>query len=481
MGYHARLGPSGAYKWSVCTAAPGMEDGLSDDGNDASRQGTAEHQAASECLETGVAPENYLGRVFAFLANRQEMWIEDVPESKLFEVLHRVELDEEAIDRIEVYVNFVRDLTLNTGGTLLVEKRVPIDFITGEGYWELDGEEVEEGTPGATWKPAGGTADTIIVTQNELIVADYKSGQGRVTAWEMVRPEGVDIITGERTPPVIEPNKQLAMYAAGAKREYDWMGTFKRVRMVIVQPRLNAISEHTVSVEELDAFISKLRIAAEETRSNPQFRPGVDTCNFCKARMHCKARESFVLDLTLDGFLDGNTQSLITAKPKVIEAEWVGALYDKLDLIESFCKDVHAKVYGRLLAGEPVINSQGIPLKLVEGRAGNRYWEHPPLVESLLLEKLPEQHVYKPRELISPADAEALSKAKRGNKSKGVEPTPPVISAEHWAHVQSFIKQDPGKPSISLATDPKPAIDPRVSGFSDGTVPQPQVEDDLFS
>lgn len=456
-----------------------MEDGLRDDGNDASRQGTAEHQAASECLETGVEPWDYLGREMAFLANRQEMWIEQVPESKLFEVLHRVVLDEDAIERVDAYVSFVRELVQATGGTLLVEKRVPIDFITGEGYWELDGEEVEEGTPGAVWKPAGGTSDTIILTSEELIVADYKSGQVRVDAYEVVKHEGVDIITGEMKPPVLEPNKQLAMYAAGALHDYGWLGDFKRVRMIIAQPRLNSpVSEYSVTVEELNAFIHTLRIAAEETRTNPQFRPGVDTCNFCKARLHCKAREHMVLSIALEGFVDGDAQSLAQAKPKGIEGQWLGTLYDKLDMIQQWCKDVHARVYNSLLAGEPVINSQGIPLKLVEGRAGNRYWKEPDEVPFLLMSAgVPEDKCYKPREPLSPADAEALSKARGRGKNK----TPAVIKADTWASLQGRIAQDPGKPSVSLATDPKPAICPRTEGFMDGSISQPPVEIDLFN
>lgn len=214
MSYHARLGPSGAYWWSECTAGPGACDGLPDSSNEAARKGTAEHQAAGECLESGTDPWTYLGRVMVFLNAREEMWIEQLPADRQSQIEHRVELDEEAIERIERYVNFVRDLVRLTGGVLLVEKRVRIGFITGEGYWDLNGLEVAPGTPGAVWMPAGGTADAIILTEHELIVVDYKSGQGRVEAYEVVRPESIDLITGEVLPAILQPNKQLAMYAA---------------------------------------------------------------------------------------------------------------------------------------------------------------------------------------------------------------------------------------------------------------------------
>lgn len=480
MGYHAKLGPSGAYWWSECTAGPGTCEGLPDDSNEAARKGTAEHQAAGECLESGLDPWTYLGRVMVFLNAREEMWIEDLAADRQSQIEYRVELNEEAIERVERYVNFVRDLVRLTGGVLLVEKRVRIGFITGEGYWGLNGMEVAKGTPGAVWMPAGGTADAIILTPLELIAVDYKSGQGRVDAYEIVRPESIDLITGEVLPAVMRPNKQLAMYAAGALHDYGWMGDFKRVRVIIVQPRLNATPEYALSVDELNETVQFLRERAEETRTNPTFRPSADTCQFCKARANCKAREDAVLSIALEGFVSGDVESVVVAKPRAIEANWLGALYDKLDMIQQWCGDVHARVYRALLNGQPVINSQGVALKLVEGRAGNRYWKNPETVAKTLLELgVPEDRAYKPRDVISPAEAEKLSKKKRG--AKGTPGEPALLSQAAWDRLQAEIGQDEGKPSISLATDPKPAIEPRVAGFSDGSVSQPPVDLDLFS
>lgn len=441
---HSLLGPSSSSWWRTCTAGPSQVAGLSDDGNDASRQGTAEHQVGSECLESGGDPWDYLGRTYCFLPNRREAWAETVVNP--FEVMHRVELDDEAIKRVEVYVNFVRDLVNTTGGILLVERRVSIEFITGE--------------PGA-----GGTADAIILCPDGvMIIVDYKSGQNRITAWEMIQPESVDMITGEVKPMIFEPNSQMAMYAAGALHDYGWMGEFRAVQMIIVQPRLNAISEHSLSVQELDAFIEVLRQAANETRTNPQFRPSADTCQWCKARSTCKARESLVLNTTLEGFT-GSVESLIAAKPKAVDPQWLGAAYDKLEMIQQWCKDVHAAVYQALVAGQPVINSQGVALKLVEGRAGNRYWKDEQAVAAALTSMgVPEDKAFK-KSVVSPADVEKLSKDKRGNAKKGIAPVPAVLAPTQWDALQSLIAQDPGKPSISLATDPKPAIQPKTDGF----------------
>lgn len=434
---HALLGPSSSAWWRTCTAGPSQVVGMADDGNDASRAGTAEHQVAGECLEFHRDPWAYLGRTYCFLPNRREAWEEGIKNP--FEVMHRVMLDEEAIERVDGFVQYVRKLVRDTGGTLLVEKRVPIDHITGE-------------------TGAGGTADVIILCPDgRVIIVDYKSGQVRVNAWEMVQPETVDIITGEVKPPVFEPNSQMAMYASGALRDYGWMSKFTSVTMIIYQPRLNNISEHTLTVQELDAFVDVLRKAADETRTNPQFRPSAETCQWCKARSTCKAREDMVLSTALDGFKSGDVQALIAAQPAAIDPNWLGACYDKLEMIQQWCKDVHQRVYTALQAGQTVINSQGIALKLVEGRAGNRYWKDEEAASRALLDMgVPDDKAFK-RSVISPADAEKLAKAKK----KG---PPALLAASQWDALQQHIGQDPGKPVISLATDPKPAI---TLGFID--------------
>lgn len=467
MGYHARLGPSGAFRWSKCTMSPHMEDGLPDNGNDASRAGTAEHEAAAECLEHGRDPWDYLGREFVFLSEREEMWLEALPASRHAEIKFRVVLDEEAIERIETYVNQVRDIVSATGGTLLVENRVPIQHITGESYWSLNGQEVPEGTPGAVEVPAGGTSDAIVLAGEEFISIDYKSGQGRVTAYDLVKPEGINPITGEMEPAVLAPNDQLAMYASGGVEAYGWMGDFKRFRLIIVQPRLGAISEYSLTREELDAHIETLRQAAIEVRENPQFRPSFETCNFCKARNGCKARDEYVAGMVLDGFVSGDLASLEDAQPRVVLANELGLYYSKLEAITQWVADIHKRVYAELRAGRPVIRPDGVAYKLVQGRAGNRKWPSPEMAEFVLTTVigLPDDKAYN-RKPIGPAELEELAKAKKARKGRPA--VVPVVPPELWEFVQEhYIVQEPGKPVISLATDPKPAIDLSTSGFAD--------------
>lgn len=467
MGYHARLGPSGAYRWAKCTASPRAEDVFPDNSNDAARAGTAEHEAAAECLQHSRDPWLYLGREFVFLSEREEMWLSDLPAARHAEIKHRVVLDDEAIERIEAYVNFVNEVVQTSGGILLVENRVPVQHITGESYWKLDGKEVDEGTPGAVLTPAGGTADVIVIAGDEIIIIDYKSGQVRITAYDVIQPEGVDLISGDPTPALLAPNDQMAMYASGGIELYGWMADIKRVRMVIVQPRLGAVSEFVLSLDELNKHIDTLRAAATETRENPTFRAG-DWCGFCKARVTCTARDEYVLSTVLDGFKPGDLVSLQQAPTVTVKANYVGLLYARTEEIKAWCGDIHRRVFADLAAGRPVINPDGVAYKLVEGRAGNRKWTDPTAVETYLRDtiRLPKEVAYN-WEIISPADAEKLAKAKkaRGGKPEVI----PAIGKTQWSRLQELMAQEPGKPVISLASDPKPAIQPSVDGFSDST------------
>ncbi|MBX9848506.1 MAG: DUF2800 domain-containing protein [Rhodocyclaceae bacterium] len=473
MGYHARLGPSSAYRWSTCTAAPGAEDGKPNDGNDASRAGTAEHQASAECLEHGLDPWSYLGRVMLFNGRKNEWRTADSQRGE-FEVT----LDDAAIQRIEAYVRLVLDMAAAQNAVMFIEQRVPIDFITGEGYWDLNGDEVPEGTPGAVWSPAGGTSDAVLLTAEEIIVIDAKFGQKRVTAWDCVRPAGIDPVNGTPVEAIFAPNKQMAMYAAGTLHKFGWMApTVKRVRMIIVQPKLSATSEHVITLDELNSYVNDLRIAAHETRDNPTYRPSEDACGFCRARLTCAARETHVLSSVLDGFVSGDVNALAAATVKQVDGNWLGVLYEKLDMLKGFIADVHIRVFHALKSEQPVIGENGEAYKLVEGRPGHRKWSDPAAVEFLVTTELPADLAFD-KKLISPARVEELATAKRAWRERPAIPA--KVTPQAWDALQSFIQQDKGQASIVPGSDPRPAIKPSTDGFSDISVSHP-VENDLFS
>lgn len=272
------------------------------------------------------------------------------------------------------------------------------------------------------------------------------------------------------------PNRQLAMYAHGALTQNKWMGSFKRVRMIIVQPRLNHVSEFSMTVEALEKYVDTLRVAAEETRTNPKFVPSGDNCFFCKGRRTCPERERLVLETTLGDFEDLTAVS----EPAPIVRHRLGDLFDKLSMIRDWCDDVHEQVVQALTAHEPVERSDGLSYKLVAGRRGHRAWTDPKLVEELMLGyRIKAEHMYT-RKLISPTDAAALAKQKKRAKG-GEEPPEPILGKKRWERLQQLIVQPDGKPEVALETDHRPSIE--VADFEDldkPTVTAAPVEIDLF-
>lgn len=458
MSYHAKLSPSSASRWTECTASIAAQEGLSDSGSEAARLGTCAHQLSAECLELDAEPHSYLGREMVFWSHPDasgEDWVDApaLPRGDGIAYDSTVTVTDDMIEACASYINFVREQVELSGATLYVEQRVPIGHITGE-----------EG--------AGGTSDVVMTSDNLLTTIDAKFGRQKVMAYDVLTPAGTDIITGEPTPEVVRINLQLAFYLLGALEKYGTTGTnFTQVKAIIVQPYLNHVSEYSCSVVELLKVGHWLMERAEATRTAQMFAPSQDNCHFCKARMTCKARENVVLSTALIGFDD-----IDLAQPAPIRVNHLGSLYDKVGMIQQWCKDVGDRVFSELSAGNPVVRNDGLHYKLVTGKKGNRKFDDEVAVEALLKSlRLKADQMYT-RDLISATTAAKLALPTKQGKTIVA---PPILSAKAWAKVEAHITQSPGSPTVALETDPRPAIASAVADFDD----VPDVADscsDLF-
>lgn len=424
--YHAKLSPSAAFRWTDCTASIGAQEGLPNTSNPASRMGTCGHQIAAECLECGWLPEAFLGSVMAFPVGRKEYWLDQLPPTD--GSLATVTVDEELVDLVTAYVNFVRRYVETHGGELLVEQSVPIGHITGE-----------EG--------GRGTSDVVVLGKKLKTIIDLKLGRGKVYAYDLVSAAGIDPITGEPVAAKFRMNLQLALYALGSLEQFGLMSDYERVRVIIVQPAIGHVSEYECSVEELLAVGNWIKGRAELTRSDPEFVPSNKNCFFCKAKFDCHARTQLVTETCLEGF-DEVTE---TARVKPIQVPELGKLYGSLDLIRSWCDDVEVKVASEVRAGKTVWGSDGNPMKFVEGRKGHKAWRNPAEVEELVAGwhlKGDPLHV---TSLITPAQAEKLAKQTKGSDE-------PVVGPIRWNRLVEHIHQPAGKPTLALGSDPRPAI-----------------------
>jgi hypothetical protein len=381
MSAHAKLSPSGAHRWMRCPGSLTLEQGFPDTSSRFSAEGTLAHDVASLCLIESLDPHTLVGH-------------EQTVDGFDFVVA------EDMAAHVADYIKLVREYA--EGGTLLIEKRV--DFSRAV--------DVPE---------SFGTSDAIILRDDELIVIDLKYGMG-------VRVDATD-------------NEQLQLYALGALNDFGYLADFTMVTMVIHQPRLNHVSEWTITTEQLQAFAEDARLAAVEALDHeaPRFEAGEKQCRFCKAKAVCPALRDVVSGAvsgpaTLADFGDLVPVTVNAETP----ADRLAMDMAKVELVEQWCKGVRAEVERRLLAGKPV---EGY--KLVTGRKGNRAWSDAAEVERLMKKsfRLRDDDVYD-KVLISPTAAEKLLKD-----------TP-----KRWAKVQDLISRSEGKPSVAPVTDNRPAM-----------------------
>ena len=88
-----------------------------------------------------------------------------------------------------------------------------------------------------------GTADCILLSGNTLHVVDLKYGKG--------------------VPVSAEENPQMMLYALGAYQAYSFLYDIRNIHLVIVQPRLDSITEWECSLEELLEFAEYVKDRAK--------------------------------------------------------------------------------------------------------------------------------------------------------------------------------------------------------------------------
>jgi hypothetical protein len=260
-----------------------------------------------------------------------------------------------------------------------------------------------------------GTSDAVVLGGDTLFVVDLKYGMG-------VKVDAMD-------------NEQLQLYALGALKEYEFLGDFQYVQMVVHQPRLNHVGEYVVTVPELLAFGRRAKEAAAMALTpNATLVPGEKQCRFCKAKATCPALREEVLDIVA---ADASDFDALTANNVRTDGDtdYLSVAMDKVSLVEDWCKAIRAEVERRLMAGQTVPN-----YKLVEGRQGNRAWSDKEAIEALYQSwRLRKDEMYD-FSLISPTKAEKL------------------LTPVRWEKAQSLISRSAGKPSVAPVTDRRPAI-----------------------
>jgi hypothetical protein len=277
-----------------------------------------------------------------------------------------------------------------------------------------------------------GTVDFHAVTTTGVHLVDYKYGYDPVSSVE---------------------NLQMAIYARSLiEHKFDgfWIDPPTDdliVTMTIFQPRLDL--DHTtwtLTWKELLAFTDE-RItpkAQSILRGDPGvFKCGPKICKWCRAT--AVDAEGVPVCPTYNDYLLSDFRDEVEAMiksddlPPVEQMEVSRAvqIFNSIDKLSSWIKEVEKFVNERLLSGKPLPG-----VKLVLSRGGHRYWLDKDAAAKLLRSlKIPKDELFT-TELISPAKAEKLTDKMKGKK---------------MIKLQQLIGKPSGKPMAVPESDPRPA------------------------
>lgn len=379
-GKHALLSPSAAHRWMNCTAAPLLERDVEDKGSTFAEEGTLAHAYCAKKLK------EFLG----LSVDEEKAEI-----AQLDEQYHSGEMDEYT-DTYKTIVlekfNAARAKTKDA--QLLVE--VKLDF----SHYVPD---------------AFGTSDAIIIADGVMEVIDFKYGKGvKVSAVE---------------------NPQMMIYALGAWDLFNFEYDIRKVRMTIVQPRIDNLSEFELDAADLINWaVNELQPKANEAYAGGKQKPG-NWCQFCKVKANCKALSSMCIE----------AQQANPDPRKISKEVMESTILPLLSTFKTWLTGVEEYSLEQALSG---VQYQGF--KIVEGRSIRKITNPTAVMELLDKEGFAKEAYIKPTELRSITDLEKLI----GKKRFG------AICAE-------YINKPQGKPTLVPESDKRPAFNQAADDFKD--------------
>lgn len=384
MGQHAFLSPSAAHRWLHCTAAPALESRVEDSGSTYAEEGTLAHAYCALKLKR-------------FL--HQDTSGEEAEIDELYDRYYSGEMAEHT----DTYQSIVLEKyhaarALTRDARLLVETRLSFERYMPEAF---------------------GTADAIIIADGLMEVIDFKYGKGvKVSAWE---------------------NPQMKIYALGAYEAYCDEYRIDRVRMTIVQPRIDNLSEFEMDVDDLLAWAeNELKPKAREAFGrHGRLEPG-DWCRFCKVKSSCRALADYCI-ASVDRCPD----------PPLMAKEYMETLIlPRLETIKTWLAGVEAYVLEQALAG---VEYRGF--KVVEGRSVRK------ITDPARAEEILKGAGYMPEDYLKPTELKTITELEKALGRKTFA-----------ALLGDCVGKPQGKPTLVPDTDKRPAFNAAQDDFKELTI-----------
>lgn len=265
--------------------------------------------------------------------------------------------------------------------------------------------EFEEYVPGGF-----GTADCILITGDTIHVVDFKYGKG-----VEVHPEN---------------NPQMMLYALGAYLAYGVIYEIKRVKMSIVQPRISNIDTWECSLDELLEFGENAKAKAKQALAGEgEFSVG-EHCRFCPVAATCRARAEHNLELAKYEFKEAS----------LLGIDEVGAILKQAQDLEKWANQLKEWALSEALSGKSVPG-----WKAVNGRSSRVFTDTDLAVKTLVDSGVAEEILWE-RKLLTLAQMEKVIGKKAFTEAVG-----------------DLVESKPGKPTLVVETDKRPAISGVIS------------------
>lgn len=377
-GSHAILSSSAAYRWLNCTASPRLEENVPESTSEYAEEGTLAHAICEAKISARLRGQN-----------------DDVILNKLrSSELYREEMEYYTDAYVDyVYGEFLTARKNTSDACLYVEKKLDFSAYIPEGF---------------------GTADAVIIADGTLQVCDFKYGKGV-------------LVEADRNP-------QMMIYGLGALEEWGRFYDIDKVKMTIIQPRLDNIDSYELSVSTLEEWAKNVLAPkaweAFEGKNVSQV-PG-DWCRFCKVKSSCRA-------------LADKTKEMASADFNMLTDKEKAELFLLLPAVDSFISSLKESMLADALSGHEF---EG--LKLVEGRSNRIITNETKLGARMVLAGYAENDIYRPRQIQTITALEKLT----GKKN--------------FAELsEGLIEKPEGKPTLVSESDKRPAVNLAGRDFKD--------------
>lgn len=406
---HSKLSPSASHRWMECPGSIRMSRGMSDTASRFADEGTAAHELAAHCFNTGHDADRFTGEYINIDGEKPIEKFVGIPNGERCFLI-----DDEMAEGVQEYLDFCNGIATQAPWMEWeTEQWLSLEYLGIEG---LD----------------GGTGDFVAYDPKHQILdtVDFKYGRGIA-----VEPE---------------KNPQGLQYTLGAVKRYHNRG-LKKVRITIVQPRCphpkGPIRTWEADVVDLLEFEQELIEAAKRTHEpDAALIPG-EWCKFCPAKATCPARKEQALAIAMAEFSPVGEMELPIVHEMTPEA--LAKTLDQIGQLEDFCRSVKEYAHNEAIHGRCPPG-----FKLVAKRA-TRKWRDEAEAAAAIEDIYGIQSIYTEPKLKSPAQIEPLMPGR--NKKEREKALAPLVTKESSGTV------------LAPETDPRPAVRADANEFAEET------------